>query len=555
MHGLMMDFQLSIPAMARRGEQMHPRTAIVSRQADKTVHRTTYGECLLRAHRLAGALCELGVRDHDRVATLCWNHHQHFEAYVGIPSMGAVLHTLNLRLHADELAYIVAHAADKVVIVDRSLLPLLEQFRHRTKLEHVIVVGGGGADTPPWAHDYETLIASAPELPFDESIDERRASSMCYTSGTTGRPKAVLYSHRSTVLHSLACGLWDNELVREREVVLPVVPMFHANAWGLPFTCLLLGASQVLPGPCVDAESLLGLMAAERVTVASGVPTIWLAVLQALDASPGAYDLSNLRALFSGGASVPESLIRAFEERHGLTVIQGWGMTETSPVATLATLSSELAAADSATRFRARATAGRPLPFIETRVRADQGVAPRDGATMGELEIRGPWVTSGYYAADDSAARFTDDGWFKTGDLVTMDAAGYVTIRDRAKDVIKSGGEWISSVALENALMKHPAVAEAAVIGLVHPKWDERPLALIVPRAGATCPVEELAAHLAPDFAKFWIPSAFEIVTAIPRTSVGKVNKLALRAQYRDYFMPAPALANIAASPASSPTS
>ena len=554
MLGLMMDYQLTIPAMARRAQQMHPGRPIVSRRPDASTHRTTYGECLQRARRLAGALRQLGVRDDDRVATLCWNHHQHFEAYVAVPSMGAVLHTLNIRLHADELAYIVNHACDKVVIVDRSLLPLLEPIRNRTRLEHVIVVDGG-TDVPAGAHDYETLIAAALELPFDDSIDERRASSMCYTSGTTGRPKGVLYSHRSTVMHSLAGGMWDVELVREREVVLPLVPMFHANAWGLPFTCLLFGASQVLPGPFVDAESLLELMVGERVTVAAGVPTIWLALLHTLDAACGKYDLSNLRALFAGGASVPESLIRAFQERHGLAVVQGWGMTELSPVGTLATLSSALQGAGADTTYRIRATAGRPLPFVETRIRAENGLAPWDDSTMGELEVRGPWVASDYYRAEDSAARFTDDGWFKTGDLATIEASGYVTIRDRAKDVIKSGGEWISSVALENALMKHPGVAEAAVVGLAHPKWDERPRALVVARAGSSCGPEDLAAHLAADFPKFWIPSAFEYVSVIPRTSVGKVDKLALRATYRDYFMTAPGLANGATTPVSPATS
>jgi fatty-acyl-CoA synthase len=338
--------------------------------------------------------------------------------------------------------------------------------------------------------------------------------------------------------------------VSEKDIVLPVVPMFHANAWGLPFSCLLLGASQVLPGPCLDAESLLDLMSAERVTMASGVPTVWLAVLHALDAALGKYDLSCLRALFAGGASVPEALIRAFQERHGLTVVQGWGMTETSPVASLATLTSALQRASEDTKYRLRATAGRPLPLIETRVRTEHGIASWDASTMGELEVRGPWVASAYYECDESATRFTGDGWFKTGDLATIDAAGFITIRDRAKDVIKSGGEWISSVALENALMKHPAVAEAAVIGLPHPKWDERPLALVVRRAGASCTPEQLAAHLAAEFKKFWIPSGFELVPAIPRTSVGKVNKRALRAEYQGYFMTSPALAELAATPA-----
>ncbi len=535
MQGLMMDFQLTIPAMARRAADLHAGKPIVSRGPDGSLHRTTYGESLDRARRLAGALHELGVRAGDRVATLCWNHHQHFEAYVAIPCMGAVLHTVNIRLHDDDLAYIMSHAADRVVLVDRSLLPALERIRARTTVEHVIVVDGG-SDLPAGVHDYETLIGAAPPRAFRDDLDERAASSMCYTSGTTGRPKGVVYSHRSTVLHSMAIGMWDQALVREHEVVLPIVPMFHANAWGFPFACMMLGATQVLPGPFLDPASLLSLIAGERVTIAAGVPTIWLAVLQALDAAPGAHDLSSIRVLTVGGASVPEALIRAYQERYGVAIVQGWGMTETSPVGTLATLSTELRAAAADTVYRARATAGRPLPFVETRVRAESGIAPWDGSTMGELEIRGPWVAGAYYDAPDAADRFTSDGWFRTGDIATIDATGYVTICDRAKDLIKSGGEWISSVAVENALMRHPAVAEAAVIGLRHPTWDERPLALVVPRAGASCDASTLCAHLAADFRKFWIPSGFEFVPAIPRTSIGKVNKLLLREQYHDYF-------------------
>jgi fatty-acyl-CoA synthase len=521
--------------MARRAEQMHPSKSIVSRLPDRSLHRTTYRECLSRARRLAGALHALGIRAGDRVATLCWNHHQHFETYVGIPSMGAVLHTLNLRLHSAQLEYIINHAGDRIVIVDRALLPVLESFRARTKIEHVIVVGGG-AEIPTGMHDYETLIAGAPELPFDDSLDENTAAAMCYTSGTTGQPKGVVYSHRSTVLHSMATALWDVDLARERDVILPVVPMFHANAWGLPYTCLLVGASLVLPGAFLDAESLLELMASERVTVSAGVPTIWLAVLQALDAAPDRYDLSAIRVFNAGGASAPESLIRAFKDRHGITIVQGWGMTETSPVGTLATLTGELEAADADTQYRIRATGGRLLPFMEARVRSEDGIAPWDGETMGELEVRGPWVAGAYYDAPQSADRFTDDGWFRTGDIVTIETGGYVTIRDRAKDLIKSGGEWISSVALENALMKHPDVAEAAVVGLRHPVWDERPLALVVRRPDAVCTSDDLSAHLANDFKKFWIPNAFEFVPAIPRTSVGKVHKLALREQYENYF-------------------
>jgi fatty-acyl-CoA synthase len=542
MDGSMMHYQLTIPAMARRAEQLHPGREIVARQPDWTVHRTTYAETLARARRLIGVLRQLGVEPGDRVATFCWNHHQHLEAYYGVPSMGAVLHMLNIRLHPDELTHIANHAGDKVVIVDRVLLPHFEQFHRRIGVEHVIVVGGDGHDVPSAMLDYETIIAASDEVPFDESIDEWQAAAMCYTSGTTGRSKGVVYSHRSNALHSLACGLWDLEFVRERDVILAVVPMFHANAWGLPYSALLHGAKQILPGPFLDPHSILDLMAAERVTMAAGVPTIWMGVLHALDTTPRAWDLSALRTLVCGGASVPEAMIRAFQERHGIRMQQAWGMTETSPLGSVATLTEDLEALDADAQYRYRATVGRPVPFVETRVRTADGLAPWDGETMGELEVRGPWVAEAYYNNAESADRFTGDGWFKTGDIVTIDARGYIAIRDRSKDVIKSGGEWISSVALENMIMQHPAVQEAAVIGLKHPRWDERPLAVVVKRPERDCCAEDLLQHLAPHFPKWWMPSGIEFVTSIPRTSVGKFNKLAMREAYRDYFASTPVL-------------
>ena len=531
-----MDYALTIPAIARRAERLHQRKTIVARRADGSLHRTTYGETLARSRKLIGALQSLGVGRGDRVATFCWNHDRHLEAYYGVPSMGAITHMLNIRLQADELAYIANHAGDSVVIVDQVLLPQFERFRERITAKHIIVVGDG--NVPSWAHDYESLIANAPEVDFLDDIDERTAAGMCYTSGTTGRSKGVVYSHRSTALHSLACGTWDVEFLRERDTVLAVVPMFHANAWGIPYTALMFGASQVLPGPFLDPVAILNLVASERVTVITGVPTVCNAMLQALDAEPGRFDTSSLRIMTAGGAAVPESLIRGFEQRHGIVLQQGWGMTETSPVASIASLTGELEHLNENDRYRVRASQGRPLPFVETRVRAESGVlAPWDGIAMGELEVRGPWVSSAYYDAPETADRFTADGWFRTGDIVSMDANGYIIIRDRSKDVIKSGGEWISSVGLENMIMTHPAVLEAAVVGLCHPRWDERPLAVVVKRPSATCTAHDIVCHLEPHFPKFWMPSAVEFVEAIPRTSVGKFNKLAIREQYRDYFM------------------
>ena len=544
MHGLMMDFQLTIPALARRAETFHPDRAIVARRADGTIHRTNYRDVLGRARRLIGALQALGVRPDDRVATFCWNHHQHLEAYYGVPCMGAVLHTLNIRLHPDELAYIATHAGDSVAIVDRVLLPAFEKFRANVPFRHVIVVDGG-ADTPAGMLDYETLIAAHDEVPFDETIGERQAAAMCYTSGTTGRSKGVMYTHRSNALHSLALGLHDLNFVRQSDTVLAVVPMFHANAWGIPYASLLHGCAQVMPGPALDARSILDLIEQERVTVAAGVPTIWMAVLQALDAEPKRWDLSRLRHMICGGASVPESLMRAYQERHGVYIQQAWGMTETSPLGSMATPTHDLLDADEKEHWNFRTTGGRAVPFVETRIRGETGFVAWDGQSMGELEVRGPWVAGAYYESPESTDRFTDDGWFKTGDIVSIDARGFITLRDRAKDVIKSGGEWISSVALENMLMKHPMVAEAAVVGLKHPQWDERPLALVVLREGGSCTPDELTSHLMLHFPKWWMPNAYEFAIAIPRTSVGKFNKRAIREMYDGYFERSPVVGTV----------
>lgn len=536
MRGLSMNYQLTIPAIARRAEQLHRRKPVVARQADRSIVRTTYGEVLQRSRRLIGALRALGVKRGDRVATFCWNHQQHLEVYYGVPAMGAVVHTLNIRLHPDELAYIANHAGDSVAIVDRVLLSQFEEFRARTGVKHVIVVGGG-TDLPRGAHDYETIIAESTEVDFLDDLDENSAAAMCYTSGTTGRAKGVVYSHRALALHAMALGLYDIEFVRERDSILAAVPMFHANAWGLPHAALLFGATQVMPGPFLDALSLLELIERERVTVFAGIPTIANGILQALDAAPGRHDVSSIRVLVCGGAPVPEAMIRAFDQRYGIRVVQGWGMTETAPLGSMSTLAASADDASADERYRLRASQGRPVPFIETRARNENGLVPWDGATLGELEVRGPWVSKGYYEAPESADRFTADGWFRTGDIVSIDGNGYVFIRDREKDLIKSGGEWVCSVALENAIMSHPAVLEAAVIGLRHPRWDERPLALVVTRDGTGCGAEEILSHLAPSFPKFWLPSAVEFVPALAKTSVGKFDKKAMRDQYQGYFV------------------
>jgi acyl-CoA synthetase (AMP-forming)/AMP-acid ligase II len=525
MDGLMMDFQLTIPPLLARAATFFREKEVVTRLPDRSFHRYTYPDLERRAKALAVGLGALGLERGDRVATLCWNHHQHVECYFGVPCGGFVLHTLNLRLHPSDLAYIATHAGDRAVVVDRSLVPLLEQFRGETPIEHVLVV----------EDSYEELVTGAdPDAWRDPGLDEDEAAAMCYTSGTTGRPKGVVYSHRSTVLHTLGVAA-ANPLgigVSEEDTILPVVPMFHANAWGYPYLAAMLGAKLVLPGPHVDPESLLEDFVQEGVTWAAGVPTIWLGLLQLLDSEPGRWDLSRMKGMLVGGSAAPRAMIAGFKERHGLQVVHGWGMTETSPVASEAMLPGSLHGADGETQLDYMAMQGIPLPLVEIRARLGDEEVPWDGETMGELEVRGPWVAAGYYETPEQAERWTEDGWFRTGDIVSIHPRGFIQIKDRTKDVIKSGGEWISSVELENALMAHPAVAEAAVIAIPDEKWQERPLAAVVLKPGQTATEDELRELLAGQFAKWWLPDRFEFVEEIPKTAVGKFRKTALREQF-----------------------
>ncbi|TKC99909.1 long-chain fatty acid--CoA ligase [Polyangium fumosum] len=537
--GRMMDFPLTLTHFLERARTFFGRNEIVSRLPDKTLVRSTYGDFYRRTAKLAGALHRLGVRPGDRVATLSWNHQRHLEVYLGAPAMGAVVHTLNLRLHPNELGYIANHAEDKVVVVDRSLLPLWRKFADQVRsVRHVIVVPDCPAQGEPTSTeiDYEEFIApEKDEYPWP-SLDERSAAMICYTSGTTGNPKGVVYSHRSTVLHTLVVCNADTIGVREADTVLPVVPMFHAAAWGLPYAAVMAGSKLVFPGPHLDPPSLLDLIAAEKVTIAAGVPTIWLGILQLLDQHPGKWNLSAIRSTVIGGSAAPPALIDGFKSRHGIDVTHAWGMTETNPVGTLARVKHALSDRDEATKLGCKASQGYAVPFVEQRhVGEDGTILPWDGETMGELEVRGPWVASSYFS-DEGPDRFTADGWFKTGDVVTIDREGYLRITDRSKDVIKSGGEWISSVALENALMSHPAVLEAAVFAARHPKWTERPLAAIVLKEGKAATRDELNAHIESKFAKFWLPDDYVFMAQIPRTSTGKFLKTKLRELYGDHL-------------------
>jgi len=528
-----MDFPLTLTHIFERAGRLFPRSEIVSRLPDKSLHRYCYAEFFSRSQGLIAALRKFGLRRGERVATLMWNHYAHLEAYFAIPCAGGVLHTLNLRLSPEDISYIAGHAQDRFLIVDDVLLPLYDKIRAHTKFEKIIVVPLTGSSVPAGYENYEAIV-SLPRAVRLPRLREEDPAGMCYTSGTTGRPKGIVYTHRALVLHSLASALPDVLGLANADTVCPVVPMFHVNAWGVPFTAVMAGAKIAFPGPHLDPVSLLDLYDSEQVTLTAGVPTIWSGILQALEQEPTRWKLPPGMRMVVGGAAVPEAMIRAFDG-FGLKVIHGWGMTETAPIATVNFLKRDLGALSGDAQYAVRAKQGIPLPFVEIRAATGQGEAPWNGEAMGELEVRGPWIAAGYYSWEGEAGRWTEDGWFRTGDVVTIDAHGYIKITDRIKDLIKSGGEWISSVDLENALAGHPKVAEAAVIAVPDPKWGERPLAVVVLRPKQLATKDELRAHLEPKFAKFWIPEAFEFVSEIPRTSTGKVLKAKLREQFSNW--------------------
>jgi fatty-acyl-CoA synthase len=535
MQGTMMKTPLLVPMLLDRGARYFPKVEVVSRRPDRTLHRTDWDTVARRAHRLAAALAAAGLRRGDRVGTLMWNHAQHLETYFAVPIAGGVLHTLNLRIHPEELAYVANHAGDRFLVVDDVLLPIYEKIRERTRFEKVVVVRHGGGELPPGSVDYEELVAGAPKAYSPPELSEDDPCGICYTSGTTGKPKGVVYTHRSTVLHTMVVPFADALGLRQVDTLLPVVPMFHVNAWGLPYAAAFVGAKLVFPGPFLDAVSLLELLDGERVTLAAGVPTIWMGILDALEKEPRRFRLQEGLKMIVGGSAAPEALIRGFD-KHGMRLLHAWGMTEMSPIGSVSRLKASMLDAPYDEQVAVRAKQGIAAPLVDVRAVTDSGTeAPWDGRTQGELQVRGPWIASAYTDMENARDRWTKDGWFKTGDVVTIDPEGYIQITDRTKDLIKSGGEWISSVAVENALMGHPAVKEAAVVAVPHPKWMERPLAAVVLRDGAKATAEELREHLASRVSRISIPDGFVFIDAIPRTTTGKFLKSALRDRYREF--------------------
>ncbi len=533
-----MDAPLQVSQILRHGATVHSAATVVTWTGAEP-RRMSYADVARSAAQLAHALRdECGVTGDERVATFLWNNTEHLVAYFAVPSMGAVLHTLNIRLLPDQVSYIANHAQDRVVLVDTSLIPLLAKvIGDMTTVRHVVVVGGGdpaplvaAAGNRISVHHWDALLAGRPETYDWPDVDERSAAALCYTSGTTGNPKGVAYSHRSIYLHSLQVCMPESFSLEPKDRVLGIVPMFHAMSWGLPYAAFLCGASLLLPDRFLQAAPIAEMIAAERPTVAGAVPTIWTDLLAHLDSHE--VDTSSLGEVIVGGAACPPALMHAFEERHDIRIIHAWGMTETSPLGSVAR---PPAGADEATAWQYRYTQGRVPAGVEARIVGPQGKQlPADGTSVGELEVRGPWVTGRYVGEETPDAETFRDGWLRTGDVGTLSPDGYLTLTDRAKDVIKSGGEWISSVELENALMAHPDVVEACVVGVPDERWGERPLATVVLREGAKAGVEELRSFLAESVARWQLPERWAVIDAVPRTSVGKYDKKAVRSRYAE---------------------
>ncbi|MFF5994005.1 long-chain fatty acid--CoA ligase [Lysinibacillus sp. KU-BSD001] len=533
----MMQTPLLLVDMFKRAETYYAHKQIISRTSDTMVHRLTYGEWAKRTRKLAHALTKLGMKKGDKIASFAWNQHRHLEAYFAVPCAGACLHMVNIRLSPEHVSFIINHAEDKILIIDEDLVPIIESIQDELKtVEHFIIMADGELPqtTLPNAFSYEQLLVEADEtFEFPTDLDENTPAGMCYTSATTGNPKGVVYTQRSIVLHSMMLSMADSMAISERDVIMPIVPMFHVNAWGMPFASVNVGATQVLIGPQFTPALIVDFIEQEGVTKTAGVPTIWLGAEQELEKKPR--DLSSLHTIFAGGSASPKGLIRHFEEKYGVNYVVVYGMTETSPIVALSNYLSKMDDWAIEDKIEARATQGLTMPCIESSIVNEDGEVPWDGETMGELRLRGPWIASEYFR-DERTTDAMKDGWLYTGDIAVRSKEGFIKITDRTKDLIKSGGEWISSVDLENGLMSHPEVFEAAVIAIPHPKWQERPLACVVVKEGATVTKEELMTYLEGQFAKWWMPDDIVFLEEIPKTSVGKFLKAKLRENIQEIY-------------------
>ena len=540
MRGLIMDRPLLISSLLEHADRVSGDREIVSRSDEGRIHRYTYHDAHTRSRQLANALTALGVQIGDRIATVAWNTHRHLEIYFAVSGIGAITHTLNPRLHPSQLGYIANHAEDSYIFVDTNLVPLVEAVAGDLPALKGVIVMTDKANMPTAKIDnllcYEDLIDNNSDDLVWPEFDENTASSLCYTSGTSGNPKGALYSHRSTIIHAYAAALPDVMNLSERSVVLPVVPMFHANAWGIPYSAAMTGSKLVFPGAHLDGASIHELLVAEEVTFAAGVPTVWLALLNHWRET--GTRVPTLEMTVIGGSAIPQSMIEAFQEDFGVAVRHAWGMTEMSPLGSVSIVKPRLDSASNEEKYRVQIKQGRPVYGVEVRIVDDDGnLLPHDGEAFGELQVRGPWITSSYFRLDTSEAHGAD-GWFATGDVCTIDPDSYIEITDRAKDVIKSGGEWISSIELENVAMGHPDVLQAAVIGVAHPKWDERPLLIVVPAPGKQPTHDDLTAFLTDKVAKWWLPDDMVLVDELPLGATGKVLKTKLREQFGDHKLP-----------------